>query len=380
MNIQNAGLTNSQDVQRQDPESESPESLVKRRFRTEQGGVERGSRSVPFSRLGGVLSNLTFSASRVSGQTRTQRGSLEQSRANSGRVHALLDSLAAPLDDARAQFRIAKGLAQLSQQSAGDLTRLPGARESLGAYLSKLEDADLFAFYAGALGSPDARAAVLDLVGQDLRDQAEKVLDQMVMALNRRLIHDVLPERLSQIARLPSVSSRDGQKLEELLAIMRSRGWDDAKLALSQINNGLENQQGLDLLVRTRQTLERELDKLVEPSLTKLELVLLQAVNADEKLVASKALYDLSLLVGRIEGAYGSLSQELADNVRKLVKDSLAVFRDSDLNPEGALNDASLSALDGATLAYLRHASSLHSLGLELAGQADAAEPTMLNL
>ena len=102
------------------------------------------------------------------------------------------------------------------------------------------------------------------------------------------------------------------------------------------------------------------------PELRQLRAWMAQAVNAQDRLGASKALCILNALVDRSLQVYGPLSEEMAEDVRMLASSSLGLFRDAAQNPEGPLNAASLRGLDDFTFACLRRASHLHSLGLEL--------------
>lgn len=102
------------------------------------------------------------------------------------------------------------------------------------------------------------------------------------------------------------------------------------------------------------------------PELRELQAWMAQAVNAQDRLGASKALCILDTVVNRSRGGYGPLPKEMAEDVRMLASSSLDLFRDAEQNPEGPLNAASLRGLDDFTFACLRRASHLHSLGLEL--------------
>lgn len=333
----------------------------------------QGGRVHGFSRLGCALATLTFSAHRASAKPRAQDKVLGQERLSSRQVHAFLSDLAMPASELRARARAAAELARLSELSRGDLAGVPGMRESLAACLRELDDVRFFAFFSGALGNADARKSILCRVDAGLRAQAARLLDEMAAVLRQGLIRDVLPERLAQISRLPPALPEDARKLEALLIIMRSRRLDDVKEALTSISNHSERKRALDVLSRLHQLLEREVDKLFEPSLTQVELALLTAVNAGEPFHASQALRALDVQVRRTEQACGALSKELAESVSNLVRNSLDVFRDPECNPAGPLSEASLRRLDVDTLENLRRASSLHRLGLNLEAVADTA-------
>lgn len=129
----------------------------------------------------------------------------------------------------------------------------------------------------------------------------------------------------------------------------------------------LKDYQPHTLLVRLRASLGHVIYVRVQPSLVKLELALFQAVYAENRFAASEVLCDLSVLVADVQQTYGWLPDEMAEDVRELVSGILDVFRDPLFNPAGALNEHSLRRLEAATVENLRRASSLHSLGLELA-------------
>ena len=111
---------------------------------------------------------------------------------------------------------------------------------------------------------------------------------------------------------------------------------------------------------------EQEILARVQPGLWQIRVKLAQAVHAQDRLAASRALYDLHTLVNKAQQIYGQLPEEMVGDVRELVRGSLGLFRDAENNPQGRLNLASLERLDDFTFVYLRRASSLHSLGLEL--------------
>lgn len=110
------------------------------------------------------------------------------------------------------------------------------------------------------------------------------------------------------------------------------------------------------------------------PALRQLQARLAQAMHELDRRAASKALYHLSILVETSRKAHGRLPESLLEDVRMLVDGCLSMFRDALSNPQGRLSIVSLLRLDDFTLAYLRRATNLHSLGLKLdLGAASAA-------
>lgn len=119
----------------------------------------------------------------------------------------------------------------------------------------------------------------------------------------------------------------------------------------------------------------REIYAQAVPVLRQLQVRLVEAVHAPNRHVASKALYVLNSVVEKCRQALGGLlPEQMAVHVRMLVEGSLDMFRDALSNPQGRLSIVSLLRLDDFTLAYLRRATHLHSLGLKLdLGAASAA-------
>lgn len=142
--------------------------------------------------------------------------------------------------------------------------------------------------------------------------------------------------------------------------------------ALSLIDTGSEI-QALTMLDRLRASLSGVIHARAQPELRRLQARLAQAADAQGRLVAARVLYDLNALVDRSRQAYGPLPEAMAEDVRALVNGSLRVLRDVQSNPAGPLNVFSLERLDDFSLVYLRRASSLHFLGLELDRQAASA-------
>lgn len=136
--------------------------------------------------------------------------------------------------------------------------------------------------------------------------------------------------------------------------------------------NNRDPRERRDLIIQLRLhgSWEQEILARAQPGLLQIQARLTQAVHAQDRLAASKALYELHTLVNKTRPIYGLLPEELLGDVRKLVEGSLGLFRDAEHNPQGRLNLASLERLDDCTFVYLRRASCLYSLGLELDLQA----------
>lgn len=134
---------------------------------------------------------------------------------------------------------------------------------------------------------------------------------------------------------------------------------------LSLLNHGSEV-QAFVMLDHLRASLAGRIRAQFLPELRQLHAWLAQAVNAQDRLSAAKALCILNAVVNRSRQAYGPLPEEMAEDVRMLARSSLSLFRDAEQNPQGPLNAASLRGLDDFVFACLRKASHLHSLGLEL--------------
>jgi len=135
--------------------------------------------------------------------------------------------------------------------------------------------------------------------------------------------------------------------------------------ALALVDNGSEI-QAFAMLDRLRVSLGREIHARAQLELRALQERLSQAVTAQDRLAASRTLSDLNALVDKYLQAYGPLPRALAEDVRRITRSSLNLFRDAESNPNGPLNVPSLLGLDDATFVNLRRASCLHCLGLDL--------------
>lgn len=407
MRVQHSDQTNTGGLRRQNLESGSLGTMGNLRFNADHAITLRNSRSGAYSRIGSLLANLTFSVSPAHPPAWSRSASLGEARENSRHIDNLISSLAAPATNARDQTRIVQCLAELSRLSKGDLINLPGGRESLSICLGRLERADLLTLHAGALGRPDAREALLEGLPADLHDEALGVLDQMAKALNQRLAQEVVQEPLSQVVTLLFASPMDGRQLEAplirlhtglvmlgayetddgppaihmldiylqflpgdlsetLLIALQPERLDAAKQAVSLIVEDLKKQQALAMLDSIRACLGREIHARARSGLEQLRGSLVLALHKQDHFVAFNLLRDLNALADKTWQAYGWLPDEMAEEVCALVKGCLTLFRDANSNPKGPLNAASLNKLDDITLAFLRHAWSLHSLGLEL--------------
>lgn len=416
MLIENHGKTLTLDLQRQNLKSDpSGTAEDKLRFDTAQSATPRGSSPDGLSRLRSFVANLKFAISPSSPTVRTPSDGSDQAQC----VGDLLGNLAKPANDAGTQSEIARNLAQLSVLAKGDLANLRGGREFLSTYLGELGYLKLIPLRAGVLGYSDVREELLSQVDPSLHEQAAGVLGQLAAALEERWIEAVVQAPLSQIVTLLSTSPVDVPKLEEELSLLssgldkldmylQSLPKDQLKVLLMRLrperlnaaqealapNEGRvkrqqtftaappetkkdpkERQFLLSTLNRLRESLEREVQSQVQsqvqPELQSLKDRLAHALQDKNRVAASKALYDLSRLVEKSELSYGSLPKDLAEDVRKLVNNSLSLFRVAWNNPDGPLSDASLSMLDDISLDYLRKASIiLHPFGLMLDRQA----------
>ncbi|MGE8548324.1 MAG: hypothetical protein ACN6OC_12875 [Alcaligenes sp.] len=110
----------------------------------------------------------------------------------------------------------------------------------------------------------------------------------------------------------------------------------------------------------------REIHAQVQSELQQLQEKSGQAVHAKDRRAAARILRDLNALVEEIQQTYGGLPEEMVEDVRKLVNDSLSVLPDAGNDPPDPLNKASLQKLDDFSFVYVRQASSLLPFGLGL--------------
>ncbi len=406
MNIQSLDLPGVQERRREDLAAAPLGIIGNLQVKPEHGGTARASRRSAVSHLLDLCADLTFRISRATPEERRQRAVRIEVHDNSRRIGNLLGSLTGSPKDGGDLFRIKGELEQLSGLVTRDLADLPGGAYALSTYLSELTRVDLEVMRDGMLGHPNARAAVMRRISPDLRVRADKVLKQVEKALNQRLAQVIVEGPLQQIrtlmlarflskrelaAQLISLStdlagrdlneSEDGPptiamldtyfgslprfRLQEFSLVFQQEILDPARDALRRIHDPSERRQALDMLYSIRRSLAREISARLEPVLRRADRALSRTVNAEDRLAASKALHELHLLVGKIENFYGWLPEKVIEDVREAVGNSLSLFRDTERNPYGMLNIASLHGLDDAVLLNLRKASHLHSLGLE---------------
>lgn len=139
-----------------------------------------------------------------------------------------------------------------------------------------------------------------------------------------------------------------------------------AQAALPQNEGEPQEYQPLIMLVHLQASLERELYASIQPDLRHLQEKLDDAVRAGSRFAASQVLLDLNSLVDAIQQVYGWLPAEAIEDVRKMVDDSLGLFRDAESKPKSRLNEASLRKLDDVSFARLRQVPGLRFFGLEL--------------
>lgn len=216
----------------------------------------------------------------------------------------------------------------------------------------KLSDV-LMALHAGLatmdfIGAKDGLpvAHMLDVYFQSLpMDQAQ--------ALMYALRPDRLDAAMQAMSRMWGVQEELGRELPH----------EEAVLELGKVPFVMLNRLGASV--------GREIHARARPELRILEERLVDAVEAKNRLAASLVLDGLNTLVGESLNTHGcesldSLSKGMAEDVRRLVKGSLDLFRDHPNNPSGSLNRASLDKLDDLTLGVLRKALTLHAFGLDL--------------
>lgn len=406
MNVQPLGLQNIPQWQRQDLAAAPLGAIGNLRVNAARGGTARASGPGLIRLVRDAWANQRFRR-RATPAEQLQRAARNEVYGNSWRIGNFLGSLTGSWRKGKDLLRIKEGLEQLSMKVTYDLADLSGGEYILATYMSELTRADLEAMYDGMLSHPNASAAVLKRISPDLRARADNVLRQIKAALTQRLIQVLIVEPLWKIhnlmlaqfvseqelaAQLLSLStglarsdlnrSDDGPATFALLdnylrslPADRLRGFslvfqpqilEPARSALGRIGNQSERQQALATLDSIRHALGHEIYSRFTYDLRKVNMALTWARLAGDQLAASKALYDLHLLVGKINQLYGWLPEQVSKDVRIAVDKSLCLFRNSAHNPHGPLNVASLQMLDDDVLLYLCGASRLHALGLRL--------------
>jgi len=429
--IQNLGQSGTQVLHRQDLEAGPLGHIGNLRFKAGPGTTPRASAPSLLHRFGQFLSKLSFYVG-ASPEQRAQRFVLDQARDNSRRVGNLLGNLTGSPRDSKVQSRIAQGLARLGDLSGGDLSKLPGGKESLKTYLSELGLMDLSALRSGVLGDPKAREAVISRVEPPrLRTQASALLDQISAQLNEEIAGQVAREPLAQIRTLLDARPVDGAalqaqllRLSEGLAMLGEGNLatclgtlsdaevealqrhlhpgklDGVKGRLPQIPEGKDApsesegvqqrmpdtedtrlqqssrlQQARTMLDRLSQALGQDVHVRVGRSLLSQTTALQQAITDGNRGAISKALCALSQNIRRLEDRYGALPTQSRNELREQVALAVQALRDPTLNPSGPLSRASLRYLDDHSLGMLRAASqSLRAYGLDIDRNGARAE------
>ncbi|MFC4297797.1 hypothetical protein ACFO0J_07055 [Castellaniella hirudinis] len=429
--IQNLGQPGIQNLQRQHLNAGPLGQVGNLRFKAESGATPRASAPNVFQRFGQFMSKLAFYVG-ASPTQRAQQFVLDQARDNSRRVGNLLGNLTASPNDPKARSKIAEGLARLGDLSGGDLSNLPGGKESLKTYLSELGFKDLGALRSGVLGNPEARQAVIDQVDPPrLRAQAGQLLDQIAAALDQALAGQAVQEPLEQVRTLLAGKPVDGQaldtqltRLSENLAMLGGDKLDTylqtlsdadlkalqavlnpdklgaAKASLTQIRNpdvqplSLEEapdlrhetydpqliqsgriQQGETLLDRISGALDKEIQGRIDQALPDLLSGLETAVQSGDRAAIAKALFSLNQQVDHLNLTYGALPVDTARAVREQVVLAMDALRDPETNPDGPLTRDSLKRLDDDTLGLLRRSGgALSAFGLKLNREDARAE------
>ncbi|CDM23313.1 hypothetical protein BN940_04196 [Castellaniella defragrans 65Phen] len=392
------------------------------RFKAGPGATPRASGPNALQRFGRFLSKVAFYVGAGPAQ-RAQRHVLDQARDNSRRIGNLLGSLTGAPGDPKSCSRIAEGLARLGDLSGGDLSRLPGGKESLETYLGELGVMDLNALRSGVLGDPEARQAVLDRVDPPrLRAQAALLLDQIAVALEQAVAGQAVQEPLAQIRTLLAGRPVDGQALEGRLArlsenlamlggdklgihlqalsdqelgvlqsVLHTDRLAGARQALAQIREpddespriedapGRQHETpdpqrvrpgrdspGETMLDRLSQALDAEIQARVDRALPDPTRELETALAGGETAAIARALSNLSRHVGELGRTYGALPARTARIVREQVTRAMEALRDPDTNPEGPLTRDSLARLDDHALGRLRRSGALAEFGLRL--------------
>lgn len=341
-----------------------------------------------------------------SSQARGQRERLAQNRVeardNSRRIGDLLGSLTAKVDEA-GQFakvndcvEIVQALMELNVPPEGSIFSLKGVRYSLDIYLNELKETDLVALSQGVLSNEEACKVVLDRISNypddAVRMRASQALRDIAQAVNHRVLSYTMDEPLSQIPCLLSARPVDGQKLHELLLRLPDDKDKMASYFLSLSTSAFMNWLDIPFgrLSEAEQALSRITDGSRMKSLSMLEIVFdlvedqflarapadlkvctsaLDAhLRAEDRHAVANDLYQLSVEVERVSEQFGALLFDEERGVRRLVGESMKLFRDDQNNPDGPLNDHSLSRLDANMRAKLADAARvLRPYGLMLA-------------
>ncbi|KAB0614666.1 hypothetical protein [Castellaniella defragrans] len=390
--IQNLARSAVQDPQRQLLDDGPLGRVGNLRFKAEPGATPRAPGPNFSQRVGQLLSKIAFHVS-ASPELRAQQRVLDQTRDNSRRIGNLLGHLTAPSGDPKARSRIAADLARLGALSGGDLSRLPGGKESLNTYLRELSVMDLSALRGGVLGTAKDREAVIgQMAPPRLREQAAQVLDQIDGAMKAELAGRVLQEPLAQIRSLLAASPLDGQALDEPLVRLSSHlsmlGHDTLDVHLqSWSNNDLRSlqgglhagpaglsRQGAATVDHLSKALDKEIQARVDRKWPALIPDLAAAIGQGDRVAIGKALLHLSWGVDQMNCGFGAPPAATARAVREQVALAMDALRDPGSNPAGPLTRGSLARLDDVTLGRLRLCGELSAFGLRLDREDARAE------
>lgn len=272
-------------------------------------------------------------------------------------IRNLLFDLAAPASDARAEARIVQELRQISDRSSGNLGNLPGGVWYLFNDLRSMTHTDLLALRAGALGRMEVRNTVLGKIPPHCSDRASRLLAQMTKALDERLVQEFVSAPLSRFITLISTSPMDGRALaeqlnnlytgmdlldihfpslsEDLMESLLRALWPDrlhaaheALLRMWKFGQNAARRQSvaLSMLDHLNAFVERQIFVRAQPALRSVHSCFTKEAHLQYMKVAF-ALRRLDVLVNSTRRAYGRLPDEMAGEVRQLLKDGLSLLR-----------------------------------------------------
>lgn len=340
------------------------------RFTPQQGGTEPARCTGMFPRSS-QLERLRLHFSVASTEVRAQRAHYIEVSENSRRIGNLLGSLTARADDAAAVSRIAKGLAQISALSQGDLSNLEGGTEALSIYMGALTHPDLLALGDGIFSRPRACDAMLEQISPDqLRSKAADVLSQVAVALYQRLAEKIVSEPLRGIVdaladmpangerlveqlirlctglamtdsigvagRLPTISMLDihleslsEDKLAAQLIDLRQEKLEAAASALLLLSDGPGKQQAQTMLERLRVSLGREMYARVQPRLQQVQESLIPLKAVPREIAALSKMMVLAEIRDNHLEAYGWMPAEMVKEMRELMHEGMEIVFES---------------------------------------------------
>lgn len=334
--------------------------------------------------------------------------------------------------------QICKQINKNEDLKGGNLDSMLGGREALSIHLRQLSDMDLHALRDGVLSHLDFREEILTEMGAlreqagKILNQIKTAADQRIakdvvqaplseldkllsplpvdgqippvdgQALAEKLIifsnslamvqttnksfelsenngvvvelnaGEDTPQSLSMLESY--LGSLPQDQVQELLAAFNSSKLEEAEQALAQLTSEPEQKQALAMLESIRRAFEREIIERSRESWVNVELALYQAEYSGSRAAVSEALCKLNAVLVETEQTYGWLPKAMVEETKMWFKDGLEKFRDVKNNPNGPLNEASLRRLDDVSVGNLRHATRLHSLGLQLEAPTDAGQ------